>query len=201
VAAVAWALAGPAVARGFGLLGRALAPVLEADPRARYEVAGDRVLVHRPVVLPRSGQVRPWVQPLWVASQNFGPALLAALVWATPGWDRRRRGRALAIGLGLLLGTQAVHFAVAVVATQQSPATTPEGVVHLAGYAPAAQPAWYALWYFFEIMGRGFFALLVHLGLVALGPGGTRPRPAGAPGRNTPCPCGSGLKWKRCCGA
>lgn len=24
------------------------------------------------------------------------------------------------------------------------------------------------------------------------------PRPA--PGRNDPCPCGSGAKWKRCCG-
>ncbi len=27
-----------------------------------------------------------------------------------------------------------------------------------------------------------------------------RPRPTKAPGRNDPCPCGSGLKYKRCCG-
>ncbi len=27
-----------------------------------------------------------------------------------------------------------------------------------------------------------------------------RPRPAGTPSRNSPCPCGSGKKFKRCCG-
>jgi uncharacterized protein len=32
--------------------------------------------------------------------------------------------------------------------------------------------------------------------------GGLPPTPrAGRPGRNDPCPCGSGLKYKRCCGA
>lgn len=29
----------------------------------------------------------------------------------------------------------------------------------------------------------------------------TRPRPTAAPGRNDPCPCGSGRKFKKCCGA
>jgi len=32
-------------------------------------------------------------------------------------------------------------------------------------------------------------------------PGTTRARPDKAPGRNDPCPCGSGKKYKKCCGA
>ncbi|MFN9755959.1 MAG: SEC-C metal-binding domain-containing protein [Planctomycetota bacterium] len=35
-------------------------------------------------------------------------------------------------------------------------------------------------------------------------PRGSQPAPArrrAVPGRNDPCPCGSGKKWKKCCGA
>jgi hypothetical protein len=201
VASLAWAVVGPAMARGLGLVGQAVGPVLEADRRARYEVAGDRVLVHRPVTTPRSGRALIWTQPLWVASQNFGPALLAALVWATPGWSWGRRSRALAVGLGLLLLTQVAHFLVSIEATQHSPVPTPDGPLYLPGYSPDLRPVWYALWYFFEIMGRGFFALLAYLGLVAVWWGPRPTRGAPAPRRNDACPCGSGLKWKRCCGA
>ena len=35
----------------------------------------------------------------------------------------------------------------------------------------------------------------------AASPGLLPPRPARTPGRNAPCPCGSGKKFKRCCGA
>ena len=164
-------------------------------------MAGDRLVVHRPIVLPRSGQARPWVQPLWVASHQFGPPLFAALVWATPGWDVRRRLRILAAGLGALLVAELAGLAVSIAATQHSPVVTAEGTMRLPGYSPAWQPAWYALWYFFELMGRGFFALLVYLGLVALAWGPARPRRRAPASRNAPCPCGSGLKWKRCCGA
>ena len=142
--------------------------------------------------------------PVWMPAANYGPPLLAALILATPGWSRRRRGRALAIGLTLLTLTQVVFFLVTVVATQQSPVMSPEGMIQPAGYSPIKQPIFYALYYFFDAMGRGFFALLIFLGLVAFG--GERihaKRAATAPrrvNRNAPCPCGSGLKYKRCCG-
>lgn len=58
------------------------------------------------------------------------------------------------------------------------------------------------LYAFFEFMGRGFFALLIYLGLLTFTWG--RPdaiTPAHPVGRNDPCPCGSGLKAKRCCAA
>lgn len=56
------------------------------------------------------------------------------------------------------------------------------------------------LYAFFEFLGRRFFALVIYLGALAFLWG--RPSessPAHALGRNDPCPCGSGLKAKRCC--
>ena len=51
-------------------------------------------------------------------------------------------------------------------------------------------------------MRRGFFALLLYFGLLALMWGRSDIAPSANPvGRNAPCPCGSGLKAKRCCGA
>ena len=74
---------------------------------------------------------------------------------------------------------------------------TAEGPVQLARYSPARQPLFYGLYHFFELMGRGFFALLVFAGLVAFV---REPAAAALAGRNEPCPCGSGRKFKRCHG-
>ena len=183
---------------GLGLVGRALIPVLEAVPaETRYVVEGGKVVAYRPIWLPKQRRSAPLVQPLWLPAANYGVPILAGLILATPGWSWRRRGRALCWGLGLLTVAQIASLVVTIVATQQGPIATADGQVYLPGYSPAKQPVFYWLYYFFELMGRGFFALAVYLGLIAFGwgvPSGTV-RPVG---RNDPCPCGSGLKYKRC---
>jgi len=196
-----WAVGAPVYATGLAAIGRALIPFLESAPGTRYAVEGGNVMAYRPIWLPKQQRMVPLVQPLWGASANYGVPLLAALILATPGWSRRRRWRAMGIGLGLLSVTQVAFLLVNIVATQHSPFMSPDGPIYLPGFSPAKQPVYYWLFYFFEITGRGFFALLIYLGLVALtwGRAGTGAAPPA--GRNAPCPCGSGLKYKRCCGA
>jgi hypothetical protein len=194
-----WAAAAPAYARGLAWLARPLASALEGSPGTRYEVEGSRLVAYRPVRLAGQERSRPLVQPLWTGARSFGLPLLAALVLASPGWSWRRRARALGIGLALLSVTQVAQLLVAIEATQQSPVMTPEGPVHLPGHSPVRQPIFYWLYYFFDLMGRGFFALLIYCGLIAFiaePPAATR----AASGRNAACPCGSGLKFKRCHG-
>jgi hypothetical protein len=196
-----WAVGAPVYATGLATIGRALIPFLESAPGTRYTVEGGNVLAHRPLWLPKQQRIAPLVQPLWSASANYGVPLLAALILATPGWSMGRRWRALGIGLGLLTITQVAFLIVYIVATQQSPVMSPEGPIQLPGFSSAKQPIFYWLFYFFEITGRGFFALLVYLGLVALTWRPRGPAAAAPAGRNARCPCGSGLKYKRCCGA
>jgi uncharacterized protein YecA (UPF0149 family) len=143
--------------------------------------------------------------PLWIPEANYGLPLLAALIVATPGWSWRRRGRALAIGLGWLTLSQITFVLITVVATQQSPVMSPDGQLWPPGFSPLKQHVFYALHYFFDLMGRGFFALFIYLGLIAFGwnmPERLSPaRARRIVGRNDPCPCGSGRKYKRCCRA
>jgi SEC-C motif len=198
-----WTVGAPVYATGLGAIGRALIPFLESAPGTRYTVEGGTVLAHRPLWLPKQQRMTSLVQPLWSASANYGVPLLVALILATPGWSMGRRWPAMAIGLGLLSISQVAFLLVYIVATQQSPVMSPEGPIWLPGFSPVKRAVFYWLFYFFEITGRGFFALLIYLGLVALT---WKPRPAGTAaatrsGRNAPCPCGSGLKYKRCCGA
>jgi hypothetical protein len=201
--AVLWALVAPLYAGGLAALGRALSPLLESSPDVRYLVDGAGVLVQRPTWLPRQQRMLSLNWPLWLPAANYGPPLLAALVLSAPGWSWRRRGRSLALGLGLLTLSQIAFFVITVVATQQSPVMSPEGMIQPAGYSPIKKPIFFALYSFFDAMGRGFFALLIFLGLVALG-GERHPAAAAAAARrarrNAPCPCGSGRKYKRCCG-
>jgi hypothetical protein len=196
-----WALVAPAYASGLALIGRAAAPWLEA-PGALYVVEGAQVLVQRPTWLPRQQKTAPLNWPLWLPAANFGPPVLTALILAAPGWTWRRRGRALGVGLGLLTLTQVAFFIVTILATQQSPVLSPDGMIQPAGYSSIKQRAFYALYYFFDAMGRGFFALGIFFGLVAFDwPGPDRPpRIPRRVARNDRCPCGSGLKYKRCCG-
>jgi len=196
-----WAVGAHVYATGLATIGRALIPFLESAPGTRYTVEGGDVLAHRPVWLPKQQRMAPLVQPLWSASANYGVPLLAALILATPGWSTGRRWRAMGIGLGLLSITQVAFLVVYIVATQQSPFMSPEGPIQLPGFSPVKQPIFYWLFYFFEITGRGFFALFVYLGLVALTWRPRGPATAAPAGRKAPCPCGSGLKYKRCCGA
>ena len=208
ITALAWVAIAPLYAHGLAAIGRALRPVLETTPDTRYVVDGARVLVQRPTWLPRQQRLMPLNWPVWQPAANYGPPLLAALILAVPAWSWRRRVRSLAIGLGLVTLTQIAFFLITVVGTQQSPVMSPEGMIQPPGYSPIKQPIFYALYYYFDAMGRNFFALLIFLGLVVFG---GEPRPAARPvliaaaarrvSRNAPCPCGSGLKHKRCCGA
>lgn len=187
------------------MIGRALSPVLEPARETRYVVEGARVLVQRPTWLPEQKRTMPLNWPVWSPESNFGPPVLAALILAAPGWTWRRRGRALAVGLTLLTLTQIAFFIVTIVATQQSPVMSPEGMLQPARASPLKQATFYGLYYFFETMGRGLFALLIFLGLIAFGWPSEEGAAGGATarrvGRNDPCPCGSGRKYKRCCAA
>ena len=194
----------PVYARGLALIGRALIPVLEAAPDTRYVVEGGRLLAQRPMWLPQQKRITQLNWPLWQPTANYGVPLLAALILATPVWGWRRRGRALAVGLGLLTLTQIAFVLVTIVATQQSPVMSPDGMLQVPGFSPIKQRVFYALYYFFDLMGRGFFALLIYLGLIALGWNASAIRSVRGGGpvrRNDPCPCGSGRKYKRCCQA
>ena len=185
-ASLAWLLVAPAYAWTLAIVARLAAPVLEKTGPMRYEVSGSRVHVIQPV----PGE-RYLVHTAWTASQNFGVPLLVALIVATPGWTWRRRGRALAWGLGFLTLTQVAFMLVTIWVSLQTPTLTPSG--YLPGHL-----LW--LYRFFLVMGRGFFVLLIYFGLIAtIGPP-LRLAP-GTAGPNDPCPCGSRRKFKRCCGA
>lgn len=198
-----WAVVAPVYAGGLAMLGRALMPGLEAAPDTQYVVEGGRLLARRTLWLPQQQRRVQFKVPLWEPAANYGVPLLAALLLATPVWSWRRRGRALVVGLGLLTFTQIAFVLVTIVATQQGPVISPQGGLQLSG-SPLTQHICHALYHFFEIMGRGFFALLLYLGLIALDwqapvrPAVPRRRPVS---RNAPCPCGSGRKAKRCCQA
>jgi SEC-C motif-containing protein len=195
-------LVAPVYAVGLKTVARALMPALEATPDTRYEVESGSLIAYRPIWLPKQKRLAPLVQPLWVPAANYGVPLLAALILATPGWSWRRRGRASLVGLGWLTLTQVAFVLVTIVATQQGPIMTADGFIHLPGHSPIKQPIFYWLYYFFDMMGRGFFALFIYLALIALGwTAADRDVVAGPVGRNDPCPCGSGLKYKRCCQA
>jgi hypothetical protein len=198
-----WLVVAPIYAHGLALVGQALSPVLEPGREARYVVDGTRVLVQRPTWLPKQKRMAPLKWPVWSAQADYGTPVLAALILATPGWTWRRRGRALVMGLALLALTQVASLIVTILASQQSPVMSPDGMLPPAHYSPVKQAIFYALYYFFETMGHGFFALLIFLGLIAFGwssqEGVAEVAMAQRVGRNDPCPCGSGRKYKRCC--
>jgi hypothetical protein len=131
--ALLWAIVAPVYAHGLALIGRALSPLLEPAPDTRYVVDGARVLVQRPTWLPKQQRMAPLNWPVWLPAANYGPPLLAALILAAPGFSWRGRGRALALGLTWLTLTQIVSFVVTIVATQQSPVMSPEGMIQPAG--------------------------------------------------------------------
>jgi hypothetical protein len=185
-ASLAWTLVAPVYAGGLGLICRALAPRLEQSPDTRYVFENGRLLAQRLTWLPKQQRLSTLNWPIWQSAANYGVPLLAALILATPGWGWRRRARALGIGLGLLTLTQIAFVLVTVVASQYSPAMSPEGMLAGPAVSPMKQRVFYGLYYFFDLMGRGFFALAIYLGLIALGwgtpestPRSARP-PAGA---------------------
>ena len=183
-------------------LARPLMPMLESSPGTQYLVEGTAVVAERPIRRLAPDAVDAVRQPLRDTAGQYSIALLAALIMATPGWSWRQRGRALAWSLGLLILTDLVAFLVTIEYTKLWPTRIEAGVVLSTDYSRVKMILFDWLYAFFEFMGRGFFALLLYFGLLALMWGRSDIAPSAHPvGRNAPCPCGSGLKAKRCCGA
>lgn len=198
-----WLWLAPAYARLFAALATPLIPSIESSPGTSYVVEGTTIVAERPIMRRTSEQVTVTRPLLRETAGDYPVALLVALVLATPGWPLTRRGKILAVTLSLLLLTQFLSLLVNIEYTKLWPTQTASGIVVSADYSKAKLLLFDWLYAFTEFMGRGLFALLLYFGAIALVWG--RPEPVdrirtGVVGRNDPCPCGSGLKAKRCCG-
>jgi hypothetical protein len=129
--------------------------------------------------------------------------LLLALFLATPGLLRGRHTKALAIALGVLFLWHAgyVTFVVHRLASQMAAAAE---AATQGGAARAVVPTRIPFEIFLRLFIPQMMPFVLWAGLVHF----RRPKsvePASASvvtvGRNDPCPCGSGKKYKRCCGA
>jgi len=196
---MAWFVIAPAYAAGLAMAARMLLPSFEHTPGTRYTVEGSRVLAYRPMWLPGEGRPRDRGYTIWAASASFGVPVFVALVLATPGWSGRLRARGLVGGLLVLTVTQVAGMVVTSEFWQQAPVPIAGGrVLYLPGHSPLRSQIFTALYNFTEIMSRGFFAFLVYFGLLVLL---EAPQRGGSPRPNDRCPCGSGRKFKRCCGS
>lgn len=169
-------------------MARVAAPVTAYAPWMRVEVVGSRVHIVRPLGPATECPPRELVYIVWAASSNFGLPVFAALVVATPGWGWGARARALGWGLGLLTLTQVAVLFVTFEFWQQMPVPDPGGgLLYLPGHSALGLRIVSPLFYFFEIMGRGFFALLVYFALLVTisGPGRLA---SGAQGARGPAP-------------
>jgi hypothetical protein len=121
---------------------------------------------------------------------------LIALLAVTPGMRLSRRAFSLAAGCGMLFLSH-VLFLITKVESSLIQAAHPLG--------NGNRLFWESLDYSFEFLGKGFFPVGIWL-LFALGfmtgqvDERQAPEPARQTGRNEPCPCGSGKKYKHCCG-
>jgi len=187
-ASLLWVAVGPAYAWGLAAVARVAAPALEKSPGMRYEVVGSRVHAIRPFGPATERPPQRLVYVVWAASSNFGLPVLAALIVATPGWGWGARARALVWGLGFLTLTQVAVMLVTFEFWQQMPVQDPRGgLLYLPGHSALGLRLVTPLFYFFEIMGRGFFALLVYVALLVTG-GGPGRRASPTRGSRGPAP-------------
>lgn len=199
--ALLWVLLAPPYAHLLAAFASPLIPSIESSPGTRYLVEGTRIVAERPIMRQTSEQVTATSHLLRDTSNDYPLALLAAFVLATPGWSLRRRGSVLAVTVGLLILTQFLSLLVNIEYTKLWPQKTAAGIVVSLDYSKTKLILFDWLYAFLEFMGRGFFALLLYFGAIALVWGRPeRHTVGGSVGRNAPCPCGSGLKAKRCCG-
>jgi hypothetical protein len=197
--ALLWLLLAPLYAHFLAALARPLIPSIESSPGTRYTVEGTTIIAERPILRQRADNVTVSRTLLRETSGDYPLALLAALVLATP-FSVSRQLRVLGITLCLLIFTQYLSLLVNIEYTKLSPTQTAAGLVVSVDYFRVKMIVFDWLYAFTEFTGRGLFALLLYFGAIALVWG--RPeRGVFLPsvGRNDPCPCGSGLKAKRCC--
>ena len=191
----------PAYAHLLAAFASPLIPSIESSPGTRYLVEGTTIIAERPIMR-QTAETGTAIRTLLRETSGDCPlALLAALVLATPAWSLTRRGRVFAVTVGLLILTQFLSLLVNIEYTKLWPQKTAAGIVVSLDYSRVKMILFDWLYAFLEFMGRGFFALLLYFWAIALVWG--RPEPEslkGSVGRNEPCPCGSGVKTKRCCG-
>ncbi|HSR69425.1 MAG TPA: SEC-C metal-binding domain-containing protein [Acidobacteriota bacterium] len=120
---------------------------------------------------------------------------LITLILITPGLSLRRRLVYLGVGTALLYLSHVIFMV-----------TKVEVVLISAEYPNAGNPSlWHFADNFLEVTGKTFFPILIWLGLclpymLGVVDRKDRPLPDAKVGRNDPCPCGSGKKFKNCCG-
>jgi hypothetical protein len=210
--AVAWVGVGSSVALGpafahlLAALGRPLIPAIETTDGTTYWVEGATVYTTRSLVDPATRRTLRFKVELWKGYSSYDLILFASLMLATPGWALRQRLRLLAIGLALLALAEFAFFLSTIEYSQHRSLPTSTGtLLYPPGYSRTKDVVSTWIYYFFQTMGRGLFPLLVYVGAIGIAwtpiPKPATPRPTtSAPRRNDPCPCGSGKKYKRCCG-
>lgn len=197
---------GPAYAHFLAAMGRPLIPVIETTPGNTYWVEGATVWTMRSLVDPATRRTVRFKVELWKGYASYDLILFAALMLATPGWPLLRRLRLLGIGLALLTLAEFAFFVSTIEYSQLRTVPTNSGtLLYPVGYSRPKEIAATWVYYFFQTMGRGLFPLLAYVGVIGVAwtsmpRRAPQPSETRAPRRNDPCHCGSGKKYKRCCG-
>jgi SEC-C motif len=197
---------GPAFVNLLAALGRPLTPAIEATAGTTYWVEGATVWTTRSFVDPATRRPIRFKVELWKGYASYDLILFASLILATPGWPLRQRLRLLGIGLALLTLAEFAFFISTIEYSQHRSLPTSTGsVLYPLGYSRVKDIVATWVYYFFQTMGRGLFPLLAYVGVIGVAwPPDVKPAsqrsPSATPRRNDPCPCGSGKKYKRCCG-
>ncbi len=179
-----------AVAPGYG---KALAEAVERT----YAVRGKPFEFDSfgPKMVFRSYSRPPFQADLDTKGIDSNVPFLLALLLMTPGMSLANRAGRLGLAVVLLFVSQSFFV------------ITKVEVALIAAQHPSAGAAWF--WNsadnFLEITGKAFFPVMIWLLLCFPYMMGRIDRPevqapAVKPGRNAPCPCGSGKKYKHCCG-
>jgi len=206
VLALAWWALAPVYAQFLAMLGRPLIPAIENTAGTTYWVEGGTVYTKRSFFDPATQRPLNFKVEIWKGYSSYDLILLSALILATPGWTLRQRGRLLGLGLLLITVTEFAFFLSTIEYSQLRPMPGQTGSLLLpAGFSRPKQIVFTWIYYFFQTMGRGLFPLLIYWGMIGLTWGQPEPGPGErpemmVPGRNAPCPCGSGKKYKHCCG-
>ena len=196
------------------MLGRPFVSGIERAEGITYWVESATIFAQRSLFDPAVQRPAVFRVELWKGYNSYDLILLTSLILATPGWSLRQRGRLLAIGLVLITLTEFAFFLSTIEYVQLRPVVTRAGSMLVPeGSSRAKQIVASWVYYFFQTMGRGLFPLLIYWGMIGFTWKPSEPRRIEAPlrtpsegtlppsqGRNAPCPCGSGKKFKRCCG-
>ena len=161
----------------------------------------DGKIVRVLVSLPGRAAADPYQLPLRLDTISYGLPLLAALVLVTRADSIKAKARALLIGLGVML----LLTLLAVMLWAKLASLQAEEQVAQATVSDGSNRA---AFFYFIFHGYAFSqpvtGIAVWFGLLFLGMFKAPPKkeetPAVTVARNAPCPCGSGRKYKRCCG-